>query len=318
MAGSKAKGKTSALPPPAHAPPTSAGSKKKKKKRVSAPPASAPAPSPDQLPPISYPPSPSPLPSPPHVMTAATAAAQEELLATAHELQRRLDADPAARVGADEMYWASLPENIDSFVRAVSPLYGACDDDGDGALGARGLKAQAMYTIAQRMAPGGVGGGVGAGAGGGKDEWLPALPLDPSVWSEPGFKLAMERMKAEGIVGMGMHGQDVGARGAAGQHAHGSTVDHYSKEEGDGECDDEDGDVLVEEAEFLLSYGPQGGGMVVEADVRTVTGPLAEEKGTKFVADKAFEAKKPKSSTTSSTVRPTPLSLPPSTFPPPL
>jgi hypothetical protein len=47
----------------------------------------------------------------------ATAAAQAELLATANDLYRRMDADPQGGIADDDEYWASLPAHIRNFVR---------------------------------------------------------------------------------------------------------------------------------------------------------------------------------------------------------
>lgn len=49
----------------------------------------------------------------------ATAAAQAELLATANDLYRRMDADPQGGIADDDEYWASLPAHIRNFVRLL-------------------------------------------------------------------------------------------------------------------------------------------------------------------------------------------------------
>jgi hypothetical protein len=256
MAGSKAKGKKPAAPPPpAPATPPSAAAKKKKKNKAARSTgggalmlnaevkqalsaletevdllADALVDSPPRSPSTSRSLSPSPDAAPP----PATAAAQAELLATAHELYRRLDADPGARLGADAAYWASLPAHIRSFVRAVSPF--SPPARGDAGLG----KAQAMYAIAQQMVPPvdgaadgggggarqsatdgdggeGAGGGKGGGGGGGGGVPWPAhlqLPLDPSMFSDAAFNLALEHAAA-GALAAAAAGQPARSRLAA-------------------------------------------------------------------------------------------------------
>lgn len=69
----------------------------------------------------------------PTTAASATEAAQAELLATANELYRRMDADPAGGMGvaSDEEYWASLPAHIRNFVRTTYSRFsppGRCDN----------------------------------------------------------------------------------------------------------------------------------------------------------------------------------------------
>jgi hypothetical protein len=66
----------------------------------------------------------------------ATAAAQAELLATANDLYRRMDADPQGGIADDDEYWASLPGHIRSFVsylfsHCLKPKRSTQDSDSD-------------------------------------------------------------------------------------------------------------------------------------------------------------------------------------------
>ncbi|TFY50595.1 hypothetical protein EVG20_g11431, partial [Dentipellis fragilis] len=91
--------------------------------------------------------------APAAMMPLEHATAQDELLKTANELYRRMDADPGGLgvggggLAADEEYWASLPAHIQTFVRNA---YGQMEAGAAGAGAGNGMKAQAMYAIAQQ------------------------------------------------------------------------------------------------------------------------------------------------------------------------
>jgi len=82
---------------------------------------------------------------------AATAQVQADLLATASDLYRRIEADPHG-LPEDEAYWTSLPAHLRTFIRNALPL---------GQLGAgantnealpRHASTQAMMAVAQQLA----------------------------------------------------------------------------------------------------------------------------------------------------------------------
>lgn len=82
---------------------------------------------------------------------AATAQVQADLLATASDLYRRIEADPHG-LPEDEAYWTSLPAHLRTFIRNALPL---------GQLGAgantneampRHASTQAMIAVAQQLA----------------------------------------------------------------------------------------------------------------------------------------------------------------------
>jgi hypothetical protein len=147
----------------------------------------------------------------------ATAAAQAELLATANELYQRMDAGGGG-LRPDGAYWAALPAHIRNFVRtaSLSPPLRAAD-------GNERAKAQAMYAIAQQMAPTGEQGesqvdcdddgddapegdvvktgGLVAGTWQGEV----SLPVDPSFFADAEFTAALEQQGEErGILGVGV------------------------------------------------------------------------------------------------------------------
>ncbi|EIN03254.1 hypothetical protein PUNSTDRAFT_139725 [Punctularia strigosozonata HHB-11173 SS5] len=85
-------------------------------------------------------------------LSASAAAAQAELLATADDLYRRMDADSEDGMGLadDDEYWAALPAHIHNFVRTT------CSQSATTASDESAIKAQAMYAIAQQMVQSGL------------------------------------------------------------------------------------------------------------------------------------------------------------------
>ncbi|WFD27594.1 Stress response protein nst1 [Malassezia nana] len=82
---------------------------------------------------------------------AATAQVQADLLATASDLYRRIEADPHG-LPEDEAYWTSLPAHLRTFIRNALPLgqLGAGANANDGI--PRRASTQAMIAVAQQLA----------------------------------------------------------------------------------------------------------------------------------------------------------------------
>lgn len=118
-------------------PPSLAASKKKKRKGVAKPP---PATAVDDLLDDMAP------------SLAATAQVQADLLATASDLYRRIEADPHG-LPDDEAYWTSLPAHLRTFIRNALPLgqLGATSPD-QADNGPRHASTQAMIAVAQQLA----------------------------------------------------------------------------------------------------------------------------------------------------------------------
>lgn len=88
---------------------------------------------------------------------SATAQAQADLLATASDLYRRIEADPQG-IPDDDAYWTSLPAHLRTFIRNALPL-GQFPPSAQAALNgnpndsnARHASTQAMIAVAQQLA----------------------------------------------------------------------------------------------------------------------------------------------------------------------
>ncbi|KAN0065505.1 Stress response protein nst1 [Thecaphora frezii] len=88
---------------------------------------------------------------------SATAQAQADLLATASDLYRRIEADPHG-IPDDDAYWTSLPAHLRTFIRNALPL-GQFPPSAQAALNgnpndpnARHASTQAMIAVAQQLA----------------------------------------------------------------------------------------------------------------------------------------------------------------------
>ena len=79
---------------------------------------------------------------------AATAQVQADLLATASDLYRRIEADPHG-LPDDEAYWTSLPAHLRTFIRNALPLGQLSPEKPDGP---RHASTQAMIAVAQQLA----------------------------------------------------------------------------------------------------------------------------------------------------------------------
>lgn len=116
----------------------------------------------------------------------ATAQAQADLLATASDLYRRIEADPGG-IPDDDAYWTSLPAHLRTFIRNALPLgqfptTGAGGGNNDP--NARHASTQAMIAVAQQLAqaahasqrhlqqypPG--------------SQPYPSLPFDPAIFAD--------------------------------------------------------------------------------------------------------------------------------------
>lgn len=81
---------------------------------------------------------------------AATAQAQADLLATASDLYKRIEADPQG-IPDDDAYWTSLPAHLRTFIRNALPL-GQFPTTGGNDPNARHASTQAMIAVAQQLA----------------------------------------------------------------------------------------------------------------------------------------------------------------------
>ncbi|CAO1632056.1 unnamed protein product [Sympodiomycopsis kandeliae] len=81
---------------------------------------------------------------------AATAQAQADLLATASDLYRRIEADPQG-IPDDDAYWTSLPAHLRTFIRNALPL-GQFPATANNDPNARHASTQAMIAVAQQLA----------------------------------------------------------------------------------------------------------------------------------------------------------------------
>lgn len=121
-----------------------------------------------------------------------TAAAQAELIAAADDLCRRMDADPQGGIADDDVYWASLPAHIRSF---VCNTYSQTTSPGN-----ERAKAQAMYSIASQMVQtSGVKSPHNASKGAPgypPGAYPPSLPLDPALFARSHFNAVMEQAAA--------------------------------------------------------------------------------------------------------------------------
>ena len=82
---------------------------------------------------------------------AATAQVQADLLATASDLYRRIEADPHG-LRDDEAYWKSLPAHLRTFIRNALPLGQFGQDASADTLPPRHASTQAMIAVAQQLA----------------------------------------------------------------------------------------------------------------------------------------------------------------------
>lgn len=84
---------------------------------------------------------------------SATAQAQADLLATASDLYRRIEADPQG-IPDDDAYWTSLPSHLRTFIRNALPigqLPASAQNDVDDPT-SRQASTQAMIAVAQQLA----------------------------------------------------------------------------------------------------------------------------------------------------------------------
>lgn len=151
----------SSLPPADLAAPGVQSAKKKKKKKGTKKTAddgltldSAPSP-PKPASPLSSP-APGPMPTANSGATgySATAQAQADLLATASDLYRRIEADPQG-IPDDDAYWTSLPAHLRTFIRNALPLGQfppTQDSVNPNDPNARHASTQAMIAVAQQLA----------------------------------------------------------------------------------------------------------------------------------------------------------------------
>jgi len=113
----------------------------------------------------------------------ATAQAQAELLATANDLYRRMDADS---LPDDDDYWSKLPAHIKNFVRMTYSQSNSTNVSASDR-----AKVQNMYAFAQQMIQ------SGATKGGQPPGAFPSsLSFDPSLFTDPAFSDAMEKTLA--------------------------------------------------------------------------------------------------------------------------
>ena len=111
---------------------------------------------------------------------AATAQVQADLLATASDLYRRIEADPAG-LPDDEAYWTSLPAHLRTFIRNALPLGHLAEPGANPNALPRHASTQAMIAVAQQLAQ-------AAHAsqrhlpGSGNQTYSSPLTLDPSMF----------------------------------------------------------------------------------------------------------------------------------------
>ncbi|PWN26302.1 hypothetical protein BDZ90DRAFT_51548 [Jaminaea rosea] len=162
--------------------------------------------------------------SPAHLSQAATAQAQAQadLLATASDLYRRIEADPQG-IPDDDAYWTSLPAHLRTFIRNALPL-GQFPTTGNGHPNdpnARHASTQAMIAVAQQLAqaahasqrhlqqypPG--------------SQPYPSLPFDPAIFAD---------LALHSDPGATLHSHTNGVHAAAGNAAQSpySAHVHYS------------------------------------------------------------------------------------------
>lgn len=82
---------------------------------------------------------------------AATAQVQADLLATASDLYRRIEADPVG-LPDDEAYWTSLPAHLRTFIRNALPLGHLAEPGANANAVPRHASTQAMIAVAQQLA----------------------------------------------------------------------------------------------------------------------------------------------------------------------
>lgn len=104
---------------------------------------------------------------------AATAQAQADLLATASDLYRRIEADPQG-LPDDDAYWTSLPAHLRTFIRNALPL-GKFPATTNNDPNARHASTQAMIAVAQQLAQ---------AAHATQRHLYPSLPFDPAIFAD--------------------------------------------------------------------------------------------------------------------------------------
>ncbi|CAO1615978.1 unnamed protein product [Parajaminaea phylloscopi] len=156
--------------------------------------------------------------SPAHLSHAASAQAQAQadLLATASDLYRRIEADPQG-IPDDDAYWTSLPAHLRTFIRNALPLgqFPATGNGHPNDPNSRHASTQAMIAVAQQLAqaahasqrhlqqypPG--------------SQPYPSLPFDPAIFAD----LALNS-DVNGNVHAHPHSNGVGNAAAQSPYAH--------------------------------------------------------------------------------------------------
>lgn len=145
---------------------------------------------------------------------AATAQAQADLLATASDLYRRIEADPQG-IPDDDAYWTSLPAHLRTFIRNALPL-GQFPASTNNDPSARHASTQAMIAVAQQLAQ----------AAHASQRHLqqyplgsqpyPSLPFDPAIFAD----LALHSDQSIPLHGHPNGGNNVNSTPSAYGHVH--------------------------------------------------------------------------------------------------